>query len=117
MGRPVLEGLPVRCRESCRASYYDALTRVRQSNDLIHWVRFFLNGVAETAAKARDTFRKILALRDEVEPQVLSLGKRAPNARRALNALYRNPFITAVDLQSLVGITSPTANALIRDFE
>jgi Fic family protein len=43
--------------ERHRASYYDALMRVRVSNDLIHWVRFFLQGVAETATKGRDVFR------------------------------------------------------------
>lgn len=32
--------------ERHRASYYDALMRVRVSGDLIHWVRFFLQGVA-----------------------------------------------------------------------
>lgn len=30
--------------ERNRASYYDALMRVRVSNDMIHWVRFFLQG-------------------------------------------------------------------------
>ena len=52
--------------ERNRASYYDALMRVRVSNDLTHWARFFLAGVAETAAKGRDVFRQILALRTEV---------------------------------------------------
>lgn len=46
-----------------RASYYDALMRVRTSNDLIHRVRFFLSGVAQTASKGRDVFRQVLALR------------------------------------------------------
>src|SRR5690606_9679541 len=53
--------------ERNRGSYYDALTRVRLSGDLIHWVRFFLRGVAETSSKGRDTFGKILALRVDVE--------------------------------------------------
>lgn len=48
--------------ERNRASYYDALMRVRQANDLVHWVRFFLQGVAETATKGRDVFRDILTL-------------------------------------------------------
>lgn len=43
--------------ERNRASYYDALMRVRIANDLIHWVRFFLNGMVETATKGRDVFR------------------------------------------------------------
>ena len=49
--------------ERNRASYYDALMRVRVSNDITHWVRFFLSGMAETATKGRDAFRQILALR------------------------------------------------------
>ena len=52
--------------ERNRASYYDALMRVRQSDDVTHWVRFFLTGVAETAAKGRDSFQQILALRQQI---------------------------------------------------
>jgi len=42
--------------ERNRASYYDALMRVRAANDMTHWIRFFLNGVAQTASKGRDVF-------------------------------------------------------------
>jgi len=101
--------------ERNRASYYDALARVRLSNDLLHWVRFFLTGVAETAAKGRDAFRQILALRTEVEQQVLTLGKRAPNGRLAFNLLYRQPVISAADLETALSVSTPTANALISD--
>ncbi len=100
--------------ERNRASYYDALTRVRASNDLIHWIRFFLNGVAQTAIKGRDVFRQILTLRTEVEQAVLSLGKRAHSARLALNLLYRKPIINAADVEEALTITTPTANALIK---
>ncbi|KXS31648.1 MAG: toxin Fic, partial [Candidatus Gallionella acididurans] len=34
--------------ERNRTSYYDALMRVRQTGDLIHWIRFFLKGIEET---------------------------------------------------------------------
>lgn len=102
--------------ERNRASYYDALMRVRVSNDLIHWVRFFLNGVAQTASKGRDTFQQILALRTQVEHQILQLGKRTPNARQALNVLYRKPMVTATDLERELGLSHPTVNALLRDF-
>jgi len=102
--------------ERNRSSYYDALMRVRVSNDLIHWVRFFLRGVAETAAKGRDVFQKILALRNDAEHKVLTLGRRAPSARQALNLLYRKPMLSAADLEQGLGISHPTANALLRDF-
>lgn len=103
--------------ERNRASYYDALMGVRVSNDLIHWVRFFLQGIAETATKGRDVFRQVLALRTEVELAVLTLGKRAANARQLLNLLYRKPIVTAADIERNLSVSSPTANALIRDFE
>jgi Fic family protein len=101
--------------ERNRTSYYDALMRVRMSNDMIHWVRFFLQGVAETATKGRDVFQKILVLRTDAEHKILSLGRRVPNARQALNLLYRKPMLSAGDLESAMGISQPTANALLRD--
>ena len=102
--------------ERNRASYYDALMRVRVSNDMIHWLRFFLQGVAETATKGRNVFKEILALRTDAEHKLLSLGKRAPNAKQALNLLYRRPMLSATDLEHGLGVSHPTANALLRDF-
>ncbi len=101
--------------ERNRASYYDALMRVRVSNDMIHWVRFFLRGVAETATKGRDVFREILSLRTDAEHKILTLGRRAPNAKQALNLLYRKPMLSAGDLEAGLGISQPTANSLLRD--
>ncbi|MFA7322541.1 MAG: Fic family protein [Dokdonella sp.] len=103
--------------ERNRASYYDALMGVRVSNDLIHWVRFFLTGMAETAAKGRDVFGQILVLRTEVEQAILSLGKRVPNARAALNLLYRKPIITAAELGQALPVSGPTAQILIKDLQ
>lgn len=82
---------------------------------MIHWVRFFLSGVAETAAKGRDVFGQILTLRTEVEQSVLGLGKRASNARQVLNLLYRKPIVSARDVKQALDVSPPTANALARD--
>lgn len=101
--------------ERHRGSYYDALTRVRTSGDMGHWVRFFLQGVLETAAKGRDTFSKVLALRTDVEQRILTLGKRVPNARATLNLLYRRPMVASSDLERELQVSAPTAQALIKD--
>ena len=103
--------------ERNRASYYDALMRVRMSNDLIHWVRFFLQGITETATKGRETFHKILLLRTEAEQSLLHLGKRAPNARLALNLLYKQPIVSAMDFEQKLAVSTPTAHVLIRELE
>lgn len=91
--------------------------RVRTSNDIVHWVRFFLSGVHATAENGRDTFQKILALRTEVEQKVHALGKRAPSARATLALLYRKPVITVAELVQATNLSKPTANALVRDLE
>jgi len=102
--------------ERNRAHYYDALMRVRVSHDLNHWVRFFLTGVAETATRGRETFQKILALRQEIEASLYQMGRRAPSGRDLLLHLYRNPLISAGDVARNLDVSVPTANALVRDF-
>jgi Fic family protein len=103
--------------ERNRSSYYDALIRVRVGNDMIHWVRFFLQGITETASKGRDVFQKILLLRTDADKRVLTLGKRAPNACAALDLLYSRPIVAAGDLEHALGVSKPTAHALVRDLE
>ena len=70
----------------------------------------------ETAVKGRNVFRSILNLRMETEKQVLSLGKRAANAKAALDFLYRQPFVDAVALEQELGISRATAHTLIKEF-
>ena len=102
--------------ERNRSSYYDALMRGRTANDLIHWVRFFLKGVAETANKGRNVFGEILKLRIVLDRKMLDLGKQAVNGHTLLNFLYKQPIITASDVQRELGVSQPTADALIRNF-
>jgi Fic family protein len=103
--------------EKHKGSYYDALTMVRHSHDLAHWVRFFLNAVRETAESSRTTFESIVKLRSEVEEKILGLGKRAENARQLLNHLYQRPVVTPNQVADLLGVSHPTASSLIQSFE
>jgi ribosomal protein S25 len=89
--------------------------RVRVSNDITHWVCFFLTGVMETAIKGRDVFRGILELRTRAEKQVLSLGKRAVTAKAALEFLYSQPVTDAAALEKKLGIAGSTAHILIKE--
>ena len=103
--------------EKHKGSYFDALTRVRASNDLGHWVRFFLTALLETARNGRTTFQGILKIRQEVEQSTLSLGKRAENSRQLLNHLYTHPIVTPNEVAKLLQTTHQTASTLIHDFE
>ena len=102
--------------ERNRSSYIDGLMRARMANDLNQWIRFFLAGVREIANKGRDTFQAILALRHELDAPIMTLGKRVPNARAALDYLYKRPIVSAKDLELALGVSQPTAGAIIQDF-
>jgi Fic family protein len=103
--------------ERNRASYYDALMAVRLSGDLSHWVRFFLTGMAETAANGRDTFQKVLVLRTESEARMHELGRRGKSGLALLRLLYRKPVVTVAQVSAALQVSAPTANALVAEFE
>lgn len=44
--------------ERNKDAYYDMLTRVRTHNDMIGWIKFFLEAVIETSKTAKEKFRK-----------------------------------------------------------
>lgn len=102
--------------ERNRGAYYDALTQVRASNDMVHWVVFFLDAVIETAESSKQTFQKIMAMRNELESQMVTLGRRAENARALLILLYKRPALTGKEISRLLGVTPRTANGLIDQF-
>ncbi|MFI8745996.1 Fic family protein [Pseudomonas sp. NPDC077186] len=103
--------------ERNRGAYYDALTVVRSSNDLLHWLRFFLTAVVETATSSKNTFMAIMTLRHEVEHQILTLGKRAENAKKLLLHLYQRPMVSIGDVTEILGLTHPSATALVKQLE
>lgn len=103
--------------ERNKGKYYDALTNVRTSNDVEHWIRFFLVGVAETSKNGVETFSKIIDLRENLEKQILKLGRRAPIARELLNKLYSQPIVNGKRVASWLNISTQSATTLLNEFE
>jgi len=103
--------------ERNRPDYYDALTLVRTKGDIEHWLKFFLVGVAQTAANSKQTFEKIIELRRECEQKIILMGKRARSAQQLLPLLYSKPITNPNTIAEILGITHQSANTLIRGFE
>lgn len=103
--------------EKNRSSYYDALSRVRTSNDLDHWLRFFLNGISETARDGVETFQRILELRQDIDEKLMTLGRRVANARLLVKALFQTPVISVNQAANQLNVSHQTANLLIAEFE
>ena len=103
--------------ERHRVAYYDSLTSVRISDNLIQWIKFFLTAIIKTAEKGQQTFRDILNIRDKMAGKIVSLGRKAENARKLIMHLYRKPVLSGAAAPQLLGVTPRSANALINDLE
>ena len=103
--------------EKNKGAYYDALTVVRTSNNIEHWLKFFLVGVAETAANGKLTFEKIIALRQRSEHKIMGLGKRAKIGQELLKHLYSQPIMNAKQMSERLDITYASASTLAKSLE
>ena len=100
--------------EKNRSAYYDALTMVRQTNNLEQWVKFFLNGVVETANDGIKTFRDIIALRSRYEEKIITLGARAQKAHNLLVYMFSRPIVSNKIVVKELGMSFNSANRLIK---
>ena len=98
-----------------RQHYYEYLQRVRTHGDWEGWMRFFLNGVIETADEALATTRRILALFDKNRRQLEGLGRAASSALRVHDHLRAKPITGVREMAKELDLTYPTvASALDR---
>ena len=67
--------------ERNKDTYYDKLTRVRTHNDMIGWIKFFLEAVIETSKTAKDKFRKVVELTMEMDKIIVNLPVKSDNVR------------------------------------
>ncbi len=103
--------------EKNKTAYYEALTRVRTSNDIVHWIKFFLEAMISTANSGVKTFETILELKQDMDAKVIEFGKKAHNASKLIEFLYQKPIVNMVDIVEELDIAKSTANTLVKDFE
>lgn len=103
--------------ERDKVLYYDNLTRVRERNDLLTWLRYFLVGVEQTATQAVDTLSKIIKLKSDLEQQIpQQLGKRVHSALILLDALFDDPVVTKADVEEICQLSKRAASNLVNIF-
>jgi Fic family protein len=100
-----------------RDIYYDCLQRVRTHGDWLGWLRFFFDGVRETADQAVDTSRRILALFGAHEKEIATLGRKVDSARRIHAHLHRHPILTIPAASKAVKLSQPTVTGVVEAFE
>ncbi len=102
--------------ERNRGSYYDSFTMVRATNDIEQWIKFFLNGVIETAKNGKKTFEKIILLRQQYEQKIMTLGSRSKTGNKLMLSFFSTPIMSLNQIADKLDISYATANRLVTDF-
>lgn len=102
--------------ERNKPAYYDALTVVRGSNNIEHFIKFFLTGVIETCESSIATFKSISALKKVISDKIMGFGSRTEKAHTLLKYLFSQPIVTVSDVARELDITFATATTFIRLF-
>lgn len=99
--------------EAHRSDYYALLQRVRTEGQWESWLRFFLQGVFETAQAATQQAAQLMDIRERYRQLLRGKGK----ALTLLDELFVNPFVTVQRAMTLLGVTQPTAQNAITTLE
>lgn len=102
--------------ERNRMSYYDSLAMVKKTDNMTQWLKFFLNGVVETAKSSIKTFDRIIKLKNDVDNKISKIGKKAVNGQRLIELLYSEPKVNSKTVSEKLGISVVSANGLLSTF-
>ena len=96
-----------------RQDYYELLQRVRTRGDWDAWLRYFVQGVYETASDAVKRTTRLLELRERYRTELRGYAR----AQQLLDALFANPYITISRAQDFLKVSHPTAQRDLRKLE
>lgn len=95
--------------EAHRNDYYALLQQVRTEGQWENWLRFFLQGVIETAQAATQQAAQLMDIREHYRQLLRGKGK----ALMLLDELFVNPYVTVPRAMSLLDVSQPTAQSAI----
>jgi len=80
------------------------------------WIDFFLRGVAVSATEAALTAQKVHTMR-ETHRRALEVNGGTLNDLAILDQLFSQPLVNAAWVERSIGVSQPTANAILLRFE
>lgn len=98
--------------EQHRSDYYDHLLITSQQGDLMPWIAFFLRGVRQQARDSEERTVRLVELQHQLRNELLEEG-RSNSIIRLAEQLFAVPVITAAQVESMIGVTRPTAQTAI----
>ncbi len=95
--------------------YYDALTNVRFSNDIEHWIRFFLESLTKTIEEQIKTITEIDTFYSKCIRSIESNIKTYSKHKELLKELLKRPTITISRAMDILDISYQNANKIVQD--
>lgn len=93
-----------------RQRYYDLLQTVRAEGDWESWLRFFLEGVEDTANQAAATARRLLELGTADAQRIHAIGKAAGTGLRLHQLLMSRPILSVPVAAGRLKLSFPAIN-------
>lgn len=103
--------------ERHRNTYYSCIMTARMENNIVPWLKFFLNGVIQTAENGVNTFSEILSVEKDNEIAIQKLRSRSANGMKVLMEMYKVPLVDAQKVSEITGLSMPSSYKLIDDME
>jgi Fic family protein len=103
--------------KSHRDEYYRRLDAVRTRGDWEGWLKFFLEGVRETADQAVSTAQRIVELVGTDRQTIQGTGRTAGSALRVHRALTERPILSLRQAVTQTGLSFPAASNGMRALE
>jgi len=98
--------------EKNRSKYYQCLTDAR-NNNIIQWIKFFLQGIISTSENTKLTFIKIIELQKEMINKSHTFGSRSEKIIKIINSFYENPILSVKELVKMTKIPDKTMRTLL----
>lgn len=100
-----------------RIEYYDRLSEVREKGNFEQWVKFFLQGMFESAEDSIETIDALAALHDKNLATILAIDTRTGILNKLFSHLEQTPIIdikqTAITLKTSYNTISTAVKKLI----
>lgn len=104
--------------EKYKPTYYDYLTNIREKNDIVRWILFFLSGIIEIAKQSTNTLYKINNLKCEVDDLIINnIQRKTQNIINVIDYIFKKPIINADEIIKNLQLNKMTAYNIISKLE
>lgn len=100
-----------------RRAYYDQLQSVRETGDWEDWIKFFLNGVIDTANQATETAQQIIKLFERDLAKLESEGRPTAAVMTVHNYFQKHPILNTARIREECNMSLPTVLRALKTLE